>query len=272
MEKDSLEAIKADTTLDTYTIQETAADLLNSLITEGTKSILSLRKHIKGFKLPTNQEYDPVKHADLTFIENVVIHFIDLALSPRNPLLFKSLERTAAIHTSIFLLNSLFLSYNDKLSFSWIEVETLLTNKTKWDGVGFCPTADKKIGMVLVEMAGGILWNKGKKKAECDYKKLEEGVISFIEYTGSNIGHLVRYHGKFLFSLLILENIQLIPLIIDVKLYFEIIKLVDNSYIRTNCSTIVFPTTPTTFIDFFEEIPKILQWRKSLLNSVNYIS
>lgn len=78
-----------------------------------------------------------------------------------------------------------------------IEIETFLTGKTKWDSVGFCPTLDKKIGVVLVEFSGGILWNKTKKKLTNDMKKIEKGVIDFLEYTNLNVGHFVRYHGNF---------------------------------------------------------------------------
>ncbi|KAL0143082.1 hypothetical protein V8B55DRAFT_1474129 [Mucor lusitanicus] len=86
---------------------------------------------IKRYNLPENERFDIFTHADLNFVETMGNHF------PSNPLLQPTLERTAAIHTTIALLNNLFLSANDKINFSWIEIETLLTQSTKWDGVGF---------------------------------------------------------------------------------------------------------------------------------------
>lgn len=56
--------------------------------------------------------------------------------------------------------------------------------------------------MVLVEFAGGILWNKREKKAVNDLQKIEKGVIDFMELTNLPIGYFIRYHGKYFFLLL----------------------------------------------------------------------
>ncbi|GAA5816147.1 hypothetical protein MFLAVUS_009673 [Mucor flavus] len=49
-----------------------------------------------------------------------------ISLSPRNPPLFKSPERTAAVQTAILFLNSV----NDRIVFNWIEIETLISWQT----------------------------------------------------------------------------------------------------------------------------------------------
>lgn len=76
----------------------------------------------------------------------------------------------------------------------------MLTSKTKWDGVGFCPTSEKKIGLVLVEFSGGIMFNSTKKKATHDESKIENGIISFIEFTKSKAAYFVRFHGNYSYS------------------------------------------------------------------------
>ncbi|KAI8075668.1 hypothetical protein BDF21DRAFT_343337, partial [Thamnidium elegans] len=157
-----------------------------------------------------NEVFDMIVHADVNFIEAVGLY------CPRNPLLFSSLERTAATQTTIMLLHNLFLSVNDLIGFNWIEVETLLTNKTKWDGVGFCPTSEKKIGLVLVEFSGGIMFN-------------------------------------------------------TMKLYLEAIFYVDETYIRRTYITMKFPTTATELQVFFTQVPMVLNWKKSLVDSLSQI-
>lgn len=66
---------------------------------------------------------------------------------------------------------------------SRIEIETLLTQNTKWDGVGFRATSNKGLGYCLVEFSGGIKKNCSQDKARGDEKKIEKGTVNFIEYT-----------------------------------------------------------------------------------------
>jgi hypothetical protein len=47
------------------------------------------------------------------------LNSVNLLLSPQNPLSTKLLERTAAVHTVVFLINNLFLDVNDIISFKW---------------------------------------------------------------------------------------------------------------------------------------------------------
>ncbi|KAG2235418.1 hypothetical protein INT48_005768 [Thamnidium elegans] len=218
---------------------------------ESAPSPTSIRSIIKSYQLPNNEVFDMIVHADVNFIEAVGLYCLNLIQSPRNPLLFSSLERTAATQTTIMLLHNLFLSVNDLIGFNWIEVETLLTNKTKWDGVGFCPTSEKKIGLVLVEFSGGIMFNSTKKKATHDESKIENGIISFIEFTKSKAAYFVRFHAM--------------------KLYLEAIFYVDETYIRRTYITMKFPTTATELQVFFTQVPMVLNWKKSLVDSLSQI-
>lgn len=52
----------------------------------------------------------------------------------------------------------------------------------------------------LVELSGGIKKNCKPKKACSDKKKIEKGIIDFMEYTDAVKGHFIRFHGK-LFTL-----------------------------------------------------------------------
>lgn len=75
-------------------------------------------------------------------------------------------------------------------------METLLTNSTKWDGVGFHINADKRIGYCLVEFSGGIKKNCSEKKAGRDEEKIDTGVVKFMDFTNADKGHFIRFHSK----------------------------------------------------------------------------
>lgn len=40
-------------------------------------------------------------------------------ISPRNPLVHRTLERTAAVYTTVTIINNLFLSSNDIIDLTW---------------------------------------------------------------------------------------------------------------------------------------------------------
>ncbi|CAO3657463.1 unnamed protein product [Mucor hiemalis] len=132
-----------------------------------------------------------------------------------------------------------------------IEIETLLTKSTKWDGVGFRAGSDQKIGFCLVEFSGGIKKNCKPKKAGSDEKKIEKGVIDFMEYTNAVKGHFIRFH--------------------DMKLYFELVFNVDNHFIRRTHATVKLPTTPSELKDFFNQTELLFTWKKSLTDTINIV-
>ncbi|KAG2230563.1 hypothetical protein INT48_009903, partial [Thamnidium elegans] len=89
---------------------------------------------------------------------------LDCIQSPRNPLLFKNLERIAAIKSIIFLVDKLFLAVNDVIFFKWLEVESIMTSTTKWDGIGFVVNEDMNLARVISEFSDGIVHNNTEKK------------------------------------------------------------------------------------------------------------
>ncbi|ORX47988.1 hypothetical protein DM01DRAFT_1292399 [Hesseltinella vesiculosa] len=101
-----------------------------------------LRKSTLG-----EEPFDTIVHADLHFTEVIMTHF------PRNPLLQRSLERTAATFTTVSIINNLFLSNNDVIDLSWFEKEVQTTGSTKWDGVVFA-IKNKRVTPVLIEFSG----------------------------------------------------------------------------------------------------------------------
>ncbi|KAI8051399.1 uncharacterized protein B0P05DRAFT_480108 [Gilbertella persicaria] len=206
LDKELLEGLRQQTTLESQHLSSSVTLLLTSL-NQANPDFYTYRSIIKRFNLPENERFDIFTHSDLNFVETMGNHF------PSNPLLQPTLERTAAIHTTIALLNNLFLSANDKINFSWIEIETLLTQSTKWDGVGFRAGSDQKIGFCLVEL-------------NCS------------EY-------------------------------LDMKLYFELVFLVDNHLVRRAHTIVKLPTTPSQLKDFFNQTESLFTWKKSLIDSIN---
>ncbi|KAG1140431.1 hypothetical protein G6F37_010678 [Rhizopus arrhizus] len=113
-------------------------------------------------------DYDPIAEYDTGIVENLVQHFLDLIESPNNPLNSKSLERTAAVHTSIIIIDRLFLSVNDIIELGWLEREYYATHKTKWDGV-LLKVDDHKISPGFVEFSGGANNNTTITKERRDF-------------------------------------------------------------------------------------------------------
>ncbi|KAG1142859.1 hypothetical protein G6F37_012565 [Rhizopus arrhizus] len=132
------------------------ADLFKEVIIITNK--ISVEKSTLG-----DETFDPIIHADLSFVEVVVTHFLNLITSPRNPLQYVCMERTTASLTTVFILNNLFLSNNDIVNLGWFEREIQTTGATKWDGMAFA-IKDKKITPVLVEFSGGVKFNTTDKK------------------------------------------------------------------------------------------------------------
>ncbi|KAL4210290.1 hypothetical protein AB4K20DRAFT_1524894 [Rhizopus microsporus] len=75
----------------------------------------------------------PLLHADLHFVEIISTHFLDLITSPRNPMQYTSLERTAASFSTVVILNNLFFSSNDIIDLAWFERVALMTEKKEKD-------------------------------------------------------------------------------------------------------------------------------------------
>ncbi|KAI7855336.1 hypothetical protein BDC45DRAFT_461847 [Circinella umbellata] len=99
------------------------------------------------------EAFDSILYADLIFVENVTHYFLDLIQSPRNPMQHKLLERSAAIHASIFILNTLFVSVNDKIDLQWIERQATETGPRKWDSIAFTRSKNA-LDAVLIEFSG----------------------------------------------------------------------------------------------------------------------
>lgn len=136
LDKELLEGLRQQTTLESQHLSSSVTLLLTSL-NRANPDFYTYRSVIKRFNLPENERFDIFTHADLNFVETMGNHLyvpsfylkdlllissvysLNLNQSPSNPLLQPTLERTAAIHTTIALLNNLFLSANDKINFNW---------------------------------------------------------------------------------------------------------------------------------------------------------
>lgn len=88
------------------------------------------------------------------------------------------------------------MNLNTNTFYSRFEVETLLTNTTKWDGVGFRINDDKQIGYCMVKFSGGIKKNCLEKKVGRDEEKIETGILKFMDFTNADKGHFIRFHRK----------------------------------------------------------------------------
>ncbi|KAG0755671.1 hypothetical protein G6F57_008406 [Rhizopus arrhizus] len=177
-------------TLKKYITEEEYMNITSSLKTEevelskNANELIKAIKSIKSFSCRTlrntlykhgyQYDYDPIAEYDTGIVENLVQHFLDLIESPNNPLNSKSFERAAAVHTSIIIINRLFLSVNDIIELGWLEREYYATHKTKWDGV-LLKVDDHKISPGFVEFSGGANNNTTITKERRD--RLQKGNV-----------------------------------------------------------------------------------------------
>lgn len=53
------------------------------------------------------------------------------------------------------------------------------------------------------------------------------------------------------------------------KLYFELIFVVDDNFIQRTHTTITLPTTPSQLKEFFNQTELLFSWKKSLMDTIN---
>ncbi|CDH49966.1 predicted protein [Lichtheimia corymbifera JMRC:FSU:9682] len=174
-------------------------------------------------------EYDCHAHAEFRVAEKLMHHFLDLIQAPVKILHERSLERTAACSTTIFLINTLFLSCNDTLKLKWIEVSVEPSGSVKWDGLGLavgdaCPDA---VPMVA-EFAGGIHTHTQLKK-NSDYAKLllhaKDMVDANSKYSSVHCGKVfcILYH--------------------EMSITMDILVNAEDKYVRMTIMEFKLPTT-----------------------------
>ncbi|GAA5799824.1 hypothetical protein HPULCUR_005243 [Helicostylum pulchrum] len=157
---------------------------------------------------------------------------LNLIDSPLSPLLGTRLERTAAVNTTIIILNNLFIDVNDVIGFKWYEVHTHMTEKQKWDGVGFSVN-DKKLTPVLIEFSGGIGFANNDTKENHDVVKL-----------ASAYAHI----------------------------YFEsVIKLDEDLYVRRTYTVVPIPIRPALLKEFLAKTEDMYQWRNAVITLIKIV-
>lgn len=156
--------------------------------------------------------FDPVVHADLSFTEKLLTHFLELLASPRSPFAHHSLERTAATFTTVPIINNLFLFSNVIVDIIWFELLVQITGKTKWDGVAIA-LKHSNIAPMIIKMSGGIIANSTPKKEKDDESKLVENLVAMLKHNEAmGFAHLIpQYYIRFFnnaiyFEALFLKN------------------------------------------------------------------
>ncbi|KAI8330396.1 hypothetical protein EDC96DRAFT_548954 [Choanephora cucurbitarum] len=253
-------------TLKEHITEEEYLDIACSLKTDQVKlsknanELIKAIKSIKSFSYRTLRntlykhgyqfDHDPIAEFDTGIVESLVQHFLDLIESPNNPLNSKTLERTAAVHTSIIIINRLFLSVNDIIELGWLEREYYATQKAKWDGVLF-KVDDHKISPGFVEFSGGTNSNTTLTKERHDIKKLYSKIIDVISQYPPNI-------RKSSFCIRFYEN----------TIFFEELSVYKKAMFRIQHVAVRIPTTVRLLIKFTDEIPKIIAWRNAVVKHV----
>ncbi|KAG1054516.1 hypothetical protein G6F43_003482 [Rhizopus delemar] len=196
--------LEKKTDLAVYTSMSNPCKELIKLLIESQPSPAVIRKILRKSTLG-DEEFDPITHADLNFVEVVSLHFLNLITSPRNPIQHVALERTAASITTVQILNCLFLSNNDIIDLNWFEKEIQLIKNAKWDGVAFC-LKNKKFTPMLIEFSGGFDFNTTQKKENDDEGKLVKAIKDILKYTdalGTQKYPIPQYYVRFF------ENLKL---------------------------------------------------------------
>ncbi|KAI9366656.1 hypothetical protein BD770DRAFT_423468 [Pilaira anomala] len=224
-----------------------AKALFESSNVECIPSPRKLRKVIRCH-IGKTDDFDLMELYDVNFIETISLHYLNLMDSSLNPLLGQQLERTAAVNTTIIILNNLFIDVNDQIGFKWYEVHTSMTLNQKWDRVGFS-MKDSKFTPILIEFSGGVEFNNTEIKEEHDFKKK---IISGYGTTKLNVPipeFVVRFY--------------------DSDIYFEsIVKLGDDIYIRRKYAIVPVSTTVALLKTFLTKVEVMYQWREGVINLI----
>lgn len=255
--EDSYSDLNKKTSLEKYnSMSNPCKELIRSLV-ESPPSPTVIRKILRKSTLG-EEDFDPIVHADLNFVEVTSVHFLNLITSPRNPIQHVALERTAASLTTVQILNCLFLSNNDILDLNWFEKECKLVKNTKWDGIAFC-LQDKRFTPVLVEFSGGFDFNTTSKKENDDENKLVDGINEILKYNdalGTMDYPIPQFYVRFFGRQLTFESICLL----------KNGKLVKRHYFTINC-----PATCGELIELASMYPKLLDWKQTIINHAKRI-
>ncbi|KAI9033608.1 hypothetical protein CLU79DRAFT_850447 [Phycomyces nitens] len=82
---------------------------------------------------------------------------LDLIQSPRKLLEAKSLERSAACLTTIYIVNTLFTPKSNAIDFKWMEITHTSTDNTKWGCLGLPVHNSSVTSLVDMELSMDIL-------------------------------------------------------------------------------------------------------------------
>lgn len=185
--------IKSAASATTIVLTENARRLIEQ-INEAHLTTKAIKRALIEFSY--QHDIDPIIHHDAQFLDRTVTHFLDLIASPNNPLCTNILERTAAAHSTIYIINQLFLSNNDIVELAWLERECAATEKSKWDGVLF-KIREKDVSVALVEFSGGSNDKTSTIKESSDIEKLYTKMLKVINDTDPipKALYCVRFYG-----------------------------------------------------------------------------
>ncbi|OAD71242.1 hypothetical protein PHYBLDRAFT_170619 [Phycomyces blakesleeanus NRRL 1555(-)] len=168
------QSLESNTGLPEHSLTPPCQKLLD-LINNAPPSPVVIRKIIRKSTLG-DEIFNFIVHSDLNFAETTITHFLNLMMSPCNPLVHQTLERTAATFTTVTIINNLFFANNDIINLACIqkkkvillgrfEKEVWTAGNTKWDGVALA-VKDKTVAPVLIEFSGGYYVQQHGKEGE----------------------------------------------------------------------------------------------------------
>ncbi|CAO3701300.1 unnamed protein product [Rhizopus stolonifer] len=245
-----IEKLKAETALEPISISTSTSKLIDTIV-KSPPSTIALRKAIRKH-IAASINIDIIEDAQINFIESVMIYYLNILGSPCNPLSLHQLERTAAVHTTVFLVNTLFLDVNDIIGFKWFEVTAYMTSNTKWDGIGFSRKNEKMVTL-LVELSGGLKHNCTDTKNENDIQKLIPGAIQCIELTTA----LTKQEAPIP---------EYIIRFFDGNLYLESVMMLEAGFfIRRMHVKIPIPNTIRSLQKLISCTPQMFKWREAVV-------
>ncbi|KAI8081089.1 hypothetical protein BDF21DRAFT_462743 [Thamnidium elegans] len=159
-----------------------------------------------------NHDIDPIIHHDAQFIDPV--------------------------HTTIYVINQLFLSNNDIAELAWLERECAATEKSKWNGVLF-KVRERHISVALMEFSGGSNDKTSSIKESCDIEKLYTKMLKVIDDTDHipKAMYCVRFYAN--------------------VMYFEKLCEYRGAMIRDIVTSFGIPTTPRLVKKYAQQVPAL---------------
>jgi hypothetical protein len=161
-----------------------------------------------------------------------------------------------AVHAIIPIINALFQMHKNVADIKWLEIETSLTKRHKFDGVIFELSSKNRLTSTLMEFA----------KAECTDAKRQSDIAKVYHNAKRSMSQIASHVKS--------PNVPRVFVVLSSNnhLLFEALNLVkDNMYVRRRYARLDMPTSAKDLQKWVTFLPNVFAWRNAVCSSVDLI-